>query len=103
MMFTLSSAYCVATAAQIMLRPTASVLRSINLDEIESHGYCFQIDMTWRVLLAGGSVREVPITFVEREAGVSKMSGFIIREALVKVTVWGLQRLVGRRPKRASL
>ena len=82
---------------------SASVLRSINLDEIESHGYCFQIDMTWRVLLAGGSVREVPITFVEREAGVSKMSGFIIREALVKVTVWGLQRLVGRRPKRASL
>ena len=72
----------------------ASMLRSIAVDEVESHGYCFQIDMTRRVLQAGGTVLEVPITFVERASGVSKMSGFIIREALVKVTVWGLRRLL---------
>lgn len=77
----------------------AQILRDIAIDQVESHGYCFQIDMTWRVLLAGGRVKEVPITFVEREVGVSKMSGFIIREALTKVTIWGLQRITGRRPK----
>jgi dolichol-phosphate mannosyltransferase len=49
------------------------------------------------VLLAGGTVTEVPITFVEREAGSSKMSGIIIREALAKVTWWGVLRVFGRR------
>lgn len=70
----------------------ASTLASVDLASVESQGYCFQVDMTWRVIRAGGRVAEVPITFVERELGVSKMSGDIIREALVKTTVWGAQR-----------
>jgi len=69
----------------------AATLRGLDLDRVESQGYCFQVDMAWRVIRAGGTVVEVPITFVEREAGVSKMSGAIIREALWKVTLWGLQ------------
>ena len=78
-----------------------ALLRTIALDEVESQGYCFQIDMAWRVIQAGGTVREVPITFVERDMGASKMSGSIIREALVKVTYWGALRLVGKRKHRA--
>lgn len=68
---------------------TADILRRLELDDVESQGYCFQVDMCWRVLRAGGVVAEVPITFVERAVGTSKMSGAIIREALVKVTQWG--------------
>lgn len=68
----------------------ASVLRELRLDDVESQGYCFQIDMCWRVVRARGSVTEVPIEFVEREFGASKMTGGIVREALVKVTRWGL-------------
>lgn len=68
----------------------ASALRRLDLGGVESQGYCFQIDMAWRVLQAGGTVVEVPITFVERVQGDSKMSGAIIREALVKVTAWGI-------------
>ncbi len=68
----------------------ASTLRSLDLTAVESQGYCFQVDMTWRVLRAGGTVVEVPITFVERDAGASKMSRAIVGEALVKVTRWGL-------------
>jgi len=71
----------------------AATLRQLDLDAVESQGYCFQVDMTWRTVLSGGSVTEVPITFVERDLGASKMSGGIIREALTKVTVWGIQRL----------
>ena len=69
----------------------ASALRDLDLEGVASQGYCFQIDMAWRVLQAGGRVVEVPITFVEREHGMSKMSGAIIREALVKVTLWGMK------------
>jgi dolichol-phosphate mannosyltransferase len=68
----------------------AGTLRRIDLASVESHGYCFQVDMTWRVVRAGGRVAEVPITFVERVAGVSKMSRSIVAEALTKTTVWGL-------------
>ena len=82
---------------------TAPLLRSLDLAGVESQGYCFQVDMTYRAVLAGARIVEVPITFVERELGVSKMSGSIIREALVKVTVWGVQRrcrqLTGREKK----
>jgi len=70
----------------------ATTLAELDLAGVESQGYCFQVDMTWRVVQAGGRVVEVPITFVERELGVSKMSGDIIKEALVKVTLWGAQR-----------
>ncbi len=86
----------------------AEVLRSIALDEVESRGYCFQIDMAWRALRAGAQVSETPITFVERTAGASKMTGDIIVEALWKVTVWGAthrwRQLTGyyRRQQRAA-
>ncbi|NKY10377.1 glycosyltransferase [Cellulomonas hominis] len=69
----------------------AATLGGLALDEVASHGYCFQIDMAWRVLRAGGRVVEVPITFVERAEGRSKMSRSIVVEALVRVTVWGAQ------------
>ena len=81
----------------------AEVLRTLDLDAVESHGYCFQVDLAWRALNSGFRVVEVPITFTEREIGTSKMSGNIVREALLKVTVWGadkrwrqLKSLVGR-------
>ena len=67
----------------------ATALRALDLESVESNGYCFQIDLLWRALQRGLVVREVPITFVEREAGVSKMSGRIVREALLNVTRWG--------------
>ena len=70
----------------------ASILRAIDLDGIASRGYAFQVDMTRRVLEAGGVVAEVPIEFREREFGVSKMSGNIIGEALLCTTRWGAQR-----------
>lgn len=67
----------------------ASALESLDLASVDSNGYCFQIDLLWRALQRGLVVREVPITFVEREAGTSKMSGRIVREALLNVTRWG--------------
>ncbi|NLV78771.1 MAG: polyprenol monophosphomannose synthase [Rhodococcus sp.] len=66
------------------------VLDSLDLDAVASHGYCFQVDLAWRAVQAGHTVVEVPITFTEREIGESKMSGNIVQEALLKVTVWGL-------------
>jgi dolichol-phosphate mannosyltransferase len=66
-------------------------LEAIDLDGVDSKGYCFQIDLTRRTLNNGFVVAEVPITFTERELGVSKMSGSNIREALVKVAQWGIQ------------
>jgi len=70
----------------------ASALRELDLATVTSNGYCFQIDLLWRALQRGLVVREVPITFVEREAGTSKMSGRIVREALVNVARWGASR-----------
>ncbi|GAB2997011.1 polyprenol monophosphomannose synthase [Amycolatopsis acidiphila] len=68
-----------------------AVLEKLELDEIASTGYCFQIDLAWRTLRAGFEVVEVPITFTEREIGESKMSGSIIREAMLRVGIWGTQ------------
>ncbi|MEW1980057.1 polyprenol monophosphomannose synthase [Citricoccus sp. NPDC079358] len=68
----------------------ADTLRSIDLDEVQSKGYGFQVDMTFRTALLGKKIVEVPITFVEREYGESKMSGNIITEAVTSVTQWGL-------------
>jgi dolichol-phosphate mannosyltransferase len=64
------------------------------LDDVASHGYCFQVDLAWRTVQAGYTVVEVPITFTEREIGESKMSGSIVREALLRVTQWGLRHRV---------
>ncbi|HST48905.1 MAG TPA: polyprenol monophosphomannose synthase [Jatrophihabitans sp.] len=81
-----------------------SVLQTIDLSAIASEGYCFQVDLAWRAVQAGFRVIEVPITFAERVRGESKMSGDIVREALLRVTEWGaahrlaqLKRLVTRR------
>lgn len=68
----------------------ADVLREIDLDGVQSKGYGFQVDMTFRTARLGKRIVEVPITFVERELGESKMSGNIITEAVVNVTRWGL-------------
>lgn len=81
-----------STAGYRVLR--RSTLERLDLDDIHSHGYCFQIDMTRCVDAAGLSIVEVPVTFVERERGRSKMSRAIVREALWRVTLWGLARLV---------
>ncbi|WP_214365301.1 polyprenol monophosphomannose synthase [Pseudonocardia sp. H11422] len=68
------------------------VLEELDLGDVASQGYCFQVDMAWRAVQAGFRVREVPITFVERERGSSKMSSTIVGEALWQVTRWGLER-----------
>ena len=73
------------------------VLEELALDEVASQGYCFQVDMAWRAVQGGFRVREVPITFVERERGASKMNGSIVREALWLITRWGLARRFGGR------
>ena len=71
-------------------------LRDIPLHELESRGYCFQIDMTRRTVAAGWGIAEVPIVFTERRAGRSKMSQGIVAEAMWRVTVWGVGRMLGR-------
>jgi dolichol-phosphate mannosyltransferase len=71
-----------------------SVLESMDLAEVASQGYCFQVDLAWRAVLAGLRVVEVPITFADRERGESKMSGSIVREALWRVTQWGARHRV---------
>ncbi|BBZ07586.1 polyprenol monophosphomannose synthase [Mycolicibacterium doricum] len=67
------------------------VLEKIDLAAVDSKGYCFQIDLTWRTINNGFVVVEVPITFRERELGQSKMSGSNIREAILKVADWGIR------------
>lgn len=69
----------------------ASTLRNLGLDEVLSQGYCFQVDLAWRAIQRGMVVKEVPITFVERTIGASKMSQKIVVEALWRVTVWGAE------------
>lgn len=75
----------------------ADVLRTLDLDGVESRGYCFQIDMTRRVLNAGYRVAEVPIVFTERRRGASKMNSRIVLEAMWRVTQWGVARRFSRR------
>ncbi len=78
-----------------------SVLRRIALDRIRADGYGFQIEMTYQAKRAGATVVEVPISFVDRVEGESKMSTFIVVEAFGLVTWWGVQRLVGRLRRKA--
>jgi dolichol-phosphate mannosyltransferase len=88
-----------ATGGYRAFRRTA--LLALDLQDVASQGYCFQVDLAWRAVQRGLRVVEVPITFVERELGASKMSGAIVAEALWRTTVWGLRyrlrRLAGRR------
>ncbi|WP_107984912.1 polyprenol monophosphomannose synthase [Rhodococcus sp. OK519] len=72
------------------------VLEALDLGAVESHGYCFQVDLAWRAIGQGFTVAEVPITFTERELGESKMSGNIVREALLKVTRWGVTNRISK-------
>ncbi len=72
------------------------VLEELDLTTVSSQGYCFQVDMAWRAVRGGFRVREVPITFTERERGASKMSSGIVAEALWRVTRWGAARAVRR-------
>ena len=74
------------------------VLDSLPLAEVASQGYCFQVDLAWQTWQAGFDIVEVPITFVERERGSSKMSRAIVVEALWRVTWWGLRRRRSPRP-----
>lgn len=69
-----------------------SALNSLDISKVESQGYCFQVDMAWRAVRAGLRVTEVPITFLEREIGESKMNQAIVKEALWRVTQWGLAK-----------
>jgi dolichol-phosphate mannosyltransferase len=77
-----------------------SALERLDLGGVASAGYCFQVDLATRAVRAGLRVVEVPITFVERELGESKMSGDIVREALIRITQWGIahrwRQIVGR-------
>ena len=74
----------------------STLLEKMDLGHIKSEGYGFQIEMTREAARVGAKIVEVPILFVERELGVSKMSGQIIWEALIKVTLWGFARVIGR-------
>jgi dolichol-phosphate mannosyltransferase len=76
------------------------VLDALALDTVASQGYCFQVDLAWQAWRTGWRVVEVPITFVERERGESKMSQSIVLEALWRVTWWGLSSRRSRRPVR---
>ena len=73
-----------------------TALKELDLSDIDSQGYCFQVDMVRRLLKKGFKIKEVPITFTERTIGTSKMSRNIVLEAFLKIGIWGLQRVFTR-------
>ena len=73
-----------------------SALKAIPLESVASVGYCFQVDLVWRAVQAGLRVSEVPIDFVERVTGTSKMTTGVAAESLRRITGWGLQHQWGR-------
>jgi dolichol-phosphate mannosyltransferase len=77
-------------------RPALDEVLDTPRDQAASQGYCFQVDLAWQMYRAGRRVVEVPITFVERERGESKMSRAIVVEALWRVTGWGVKHRLGR-------
>jgi len=89
----------------------ATVLSRIDLERVKAEGYGFQIEMTYRAKQVGASIVEVPIRFVDRELGESKMSSAIVVEALGLVTWWGAGRVLrgtgrllrGQRSQRARV
>ena len=93
-----------ATGGYRAYRDTA--LRQIGLEEVESQGYCFQVDLALRALQSGLTVVEVPIAFEERLRGTSKMSRTIVAEALWRITRWGIalrwRALIGTGAKQES-
>lgn len=74
----------------------ATTLQKIGIDDVASQGYCFQVDLTLRTVRSGLRIAEVPITFVERTRGASKMSRAIILEAFWRVAQWGVEHRLGR-------
>ncbi|MEU7836014.1 polyprenol monophosphomannose synthase [Nonomuraea sp. NPDC049129] len=74
----------------------AATLEKIGLADVESQGYCFQVDLTLRTTRHGLRVVEVPITFVERTVGTSKMSSRVMAESFWRIAVWGLSGLPAR-------
>jgi dolichol-phosphate mannosyltransferase len=78
----------------------AETLRAIGLDTVRSQGYCFQIDLTLRAINAGLTVTEVPITFIDRARGASKMSRAVMAEAFWRVAQWGVADRMHRRRRR---
>lgn len=78
----------------------ADALRGLELTAIASQGYCFQVELAWRIERSGGTVKEHPIAFLERATGRSKMHSGIVAEALVRVTWWGITRGFRQRPTR---
>jgi dolichol-phosphate mannosyltransferase len=81
----------------------ATLLQRIDLGSVRADSYGFQIEMTYRAIGAGARVREVPICFVDRELGASKMSTYTVVEALGLVTWWGAQRAFRRIRGRSSV
>jgi len=75
------------------------VLESLDLDAVRSNGYTFQIEMSYKTWMKGFRVAEIPITFADRFAGRSKMSGHIVREALWMVWALALANGFRRRPR----
>jgi dolichol-phosphate mannosyltransferase len=73
------------------------LLKALDLNGIRTNGYGFQIEMAWRAKNAGFEIKQVPITFTERENGISKMGAKIVWEAWFNVSIWGFKRLIGRR------
>ena len=66
-------------------------MRALDLDGVGSAGYIFQVDLAYRTVQTGLRVVEVPIEFIEREVGTSKMDSSIVSESLWLVTVWGVR------------
>ncbi|WP_062437422.1 polyprenol monophosphomannose synthase [Herbidospora daliensis] len=74
----------------------ATTLRKIGVEGVQSQGYCFQVDLTLRTVREGLRITEVPITFVDRTVGQSKMSRDVMTEALWRISVWGVTGIPGR-------
>jgi len=87
-----------ATAGFRVFRRQA--LEAVHLERVQSHGYAFQVELVYLALRAGLRVVEVPIEFVERERGDSKMTPEVARESLVRITRWGLRQRFGRSARR---
>lgn len=79
----------------------SSALRRMSLQDVSSQGYCFQVELVWRALGHGLRVVEVPITFVEREVGDSKMDNDVVREALLSITRWGVRHRLSQVRRRS--
>lgn len=80
---------------------SSAALERMEFDSVDAEGYGFQVEMTYRLVRIGGKVVEFPITFRDRTAGASKMSGGIVREALVIVVKLWVADFSGRRQRRA--